>query len=127
MAAPEKPAAWPGLQAERDGVGYDAKKIANIARELRDAMKPINGSGYGENQGSIHDLQTYGSLKDVRDHLASIRDFQAGETFQATLAKAHQEFLNAYGDVLENFDIAIALVEAGAGTYQATDVANQGG
>ncbi|MCK2221287.1 hypothetical protein MF672_046915 [Actinomadura sp. ATCC 31491] len=127
MGETQPPKNWPGLEAERDGVTYDATKIANIAEALREAMKPINGGGYGEYQGSIQDLSINGSLSDVRQHLQSIDRWEAGKTFAATLTQAHREFLNVYQEVLENFSIAIALVEAGAGVYKTTNAANEGG
>jgi hypothetical protein len=121
------PGDWPGLEAERDGVTYSAKKIENIAGALRDAMKPINGGGYGEYQGSIQDLSMHGSLAAVRMQLRSIERWQAGESFATTLETSHREFLNVYQEVLENFATAIALVDAGAGNYQITNAANEGG
>ncbi|GAA4518894.1 MULTISPECIES: hypothetical protein [Nonomuraea] len=126
MGAAKPPEDWPGLVAERDGVGYDATKITNVAEALREIMKPINGGGYGEHQGSIQDLSINGSLSDVRTQLRSIDRNQGTESFATTLETAHREFLDVYEDVLENFSTAIALVEAGAGTYRVTDIVNQG-
>jgi hypothetical protein len=121
----QPPKNWPGLEAERDGVVYDAKKIENIAKELREIMKPIGGGGYGVGyQGSINDLRFSGSLTDVRQQLQSIDGWEAGKSFAATLAQAHQELVAVYEEVLENFGIAIALVEDGAGVYKVTNAAN---
>ncbi|MFG1941936.1 hypothetical protein [Nonomuraea sp. NPDC048826] len=126
MGATKPPEDWPGLVAERDGVGYDKTKIANVAGALREIMKPINGVGYGEYQGSIQDLSIHGSLSEARMQLRSIDRYESGETFATTLETAHREFLNVYEDVLKNFGIAIALIDAGAGNYGVTDIANQG-
>ncbi|TMR96084.1 hypothetical protein [Nonomuraea basaltis] len=126
MGETQPPSDWPGLEPERDGVTYDAKKIANIAGELRDVMEPIGGGGYSQRQGSIQDLSMYGSLADVRQHLLSISNWD-GNVLGNTLSTSHQEFLSVYEDVLENFGTAIALVDAGAGNYQITNVANEGG
>ncbi|MGI5283930.1 hypothetical protein ACQEVF_11415 [Nonomuraea polychroma] len=126
MGETQPPSDWPGLEPERDGVTYDAQKILNIAGELREVMKPVTGEGYGERLGSINDLSVRGSLSALRTHLQSIDRWEAGKSFNTTLASSHQEFLNVYEDVLENFAIAIALVEAGAGTYLATNAANEG-
>ncbi|TDD25148.1 hypothetical protein [Nonomuraea diastatica] len=127
MAETEPPRDWPGLQPERDGVTYDPKKIANIAGELREVLKPIRGEGRGENQGSIIDLETYGSLRAVLTHVRSIERWQGGQAFADLVSHSQQEFLTAYEEVLENFATAISLVEAGAGTYQVTNAANEGG
>lgn len=126
MGETKPPENWPGLVAEREGVGYDATKISNIAEALREIMKPINGGGYGEYQGSIQDLSINGSLSDVRTQLRSVDRNEGGESFATTLETAHREFLNVYEDVLQNFSTAIALVDAGAGNYHVTDVANLG-
>lgn len=126
MTTTQPPDNWPGLDADRDGVEYDATKIANIAEALRDIMKPLIGSGYGESLGSIQDLSANGSLPMVRTQLRSIERFDGGDSLATTLETAHQELLNVYEDVLENFSTAIALVEAGAGTYRMTNIANQG-
>lgn len=126
MVAPQPPDNWPGLEAERDGVGYDATKIANIAEELREILKPLNGGGYGENRGSIQDLNVNGSLADVRRQLRNVDRWPGGEQFATTLEKAYETFLDVYEDVLENFSTAISLVEAGAGDYRMTDAANHG-
>ncbi|MFD2355664.1 WXG100 family type VII secretion target [Nonomuraea ferruginea] len=127
MGAAKPPEDWPGLVAERDGVGYDATKITNVAEALREIMKPINGGGYGEHQGSIQDLSINGSLSDVRTQLRSIDRNQGTESFATTLETAHREFLDVYEDVLENFSTAIALVEAGAKHLQSDGHRQPGG
>ncbi|MEW9546980.1 hypothetical protein [Nonomuraea sp. NPDC050783] len=127
MGETQPPKNWPGLEAERDGVTYSADKIMNIAKALREIMKPVNGGGYGEYQGSIQDLSVNGSLADVRQHLQSLERWEAGPSMATTLSQAHREFLNVYQEALQNFDIAIALVEAGAGKYKVTNAANEGG
>ncbi|MFB4282589.1 MULTISPECIES: hypothetical protein [unclassified Nonomuraea] len=126
MGETQPPGDWPGLEPERDGVTYDAQKISNIAGELREVMKPISGEGRTQRQGSINDLSVYGDLSDVRRHLLSIDNWQGGAAFAATLVQSYQEFITVYEDVLENFATAITLVEAGAGTYQVTNAANEG-
>ncbi|MER7363328.1 hypothetical protein ACI2LC_34640 [Nonomuraea wenchangensis] len=127
MGETQPPKNWPGLEAERDGVTYDAKKIASIAEALREAMKPMGGGNYGEYPGSIHDLSLNGSLKAESDHLRSVGRWQAGESFADTLDQAHREFLNVYEEALNNLSVAIALVNAGAGNYKITNAANEGG
>ncbi|MEU6729015.1 hypothetical protein ABZ917_35370 [Nonomuraea wenchangensis] len=127
MGETQPPKNWPGLEAERDGVTYDAKKIASIAEALREAMKPIGGGTYGQYPGSIQDLSFNGSLKAESDHLRSVDRWQAGESLATTLEQAHREFLNVYEEVLKNMTVAITLVDAGAGNYKITNAANEGG
>ncbi|MGW4797527.1 hypothetical protein ACWEPC_34415 [Nonomuraea sp. NPDC004297] len=127
MGETQPPANWPGLEPERDGVTYSAEKILNVAEELREVMKPISGEGSrSSRQGSLNDLAAYGDLSDVRRHLLSIDDWPGGATFGDTLRQSYDEFMAVYEEVLENFGTAIALVEAGAGNYQATNGANEG-
>ncbi|SDH81857.1 hypothetical protein [Nonomuraea jiangxiensis] len=124
MGETQPPANWPGLEPERDGVVYSPQKILNIAGALREAMKPISGEGYGQRQGSVADFDAYGNLSDMRAHLKSVDRIEGIKTFVDTLATSHQEFATVYGQVLENFQIAISLIEAGAGNYQVTNTAN---
>lgn len=126
MVAPKPPPDWPGLEAERDGVGYDATKISNIAEALREIVKPLKGGGYGEHKGSIQDLSVNALLSDVRQQLRSVSRWPGGEQFATTLETSHRTFLDLYEDILTNFETAIQLVEAGAGGYRVTDAANQG-
>jgi hypothetical protein len=121
----QPPSDWPGLDAERDGVTYDARKIANIAEALRDAMKPI--AGYGTAQGSVGDLTASGDLSRLRNHLESIDRVDGIKTFLDTLTDSHGKFTKVYNNAIENFQTAIALIDAGAGTYQVTNAANEGG
>ncbi|MEO3873655.1 hypothetical protein ABGB18_33005 [Nonomuraea sp. B12E4] len=114
------------MEPERDGVGYNPQKILNIARALREAMKPINGEGYGQRQGSVADFDAYGNLSDMRAHLRSVDRIEGIKTFVDTLANSHQDFATVYGEALENFQTAISLIEAGAGNYQVTNTANEG-
>jgi hypothetical protein len=121
------PSDWPGLEAERDGVTYDAQKIASIAQALREVMEPISGGGSGDNLGSLQDLSSNGSLHyDVCSHLRSLENWEGGKSFAATLEQSHQTFVDVLEEVLENFTTAISLVEAEASTYQATNAANEG-
>ncbi|MGP3955559.1 hypothetical protein ACTWPT_06140 [Nonomuraea sp. 3N208] len=105
---------------------YDAQKILNIAGELGEVMKLISGESY--RQGSISDLEANNQLfAEVRQHLLSIDNSDGTESFAATWKQSHEVCQTVYRDVLENFATAIALVEAGAGTYQLTNDANEGG
>ncbi|NRQ39073.1 hypothetical protein HII36_45715 [Nonomuraea sp. NN258] len=136
MAEPEEPAVegwhldskWFGLEAERDGVTYNAKKIAASANVLREALKAFNGQGEESSggRGSIEDLTEYGTLADLRMKLQGVARWEGGQLFAKALEKSHQEFLEAYQDVLRNFEIAIALVDAGAGNYSKASAANEG-
>ncbi|HEX4814467.1 MAG TPA: hypothetical protein VFV66_17125 [Nonomuraea sp.] len=128
MGETKPPDWWPGLQAERDGVTYNAQKIANIAEELREAMKPIGGEGgYGTTQGSVGDLTASGNLSALRAQLEPFDRIEGIKTFVNTLADSHGTFTTVYGNVLENFRTAIALIDAGASTYHVTTTANEGG
>lgn len=126
MTLTRPPEDWPGLDPEDDGVEYDAEKIAAIAKELREIMKPIGGGGYGTRSGSIQDLSVNGTLSLVTTQLKTVDRWEGGEKFAATLESAERAFLDVYEDVLENFSTAITLVEEGAGTYRVTNIANLG-
>ncbi|MGW0801875.1 hypothetical protein [Nonomuraea sp. NPDC002799] len=127
MAEPKEPAAWPGLQAERDGVTYSAEKITNIAKALAEELKPFNGQGAAETRrGSIDDLTTYGGLTELQGQLQTIDKWEGGKLFSDTLAQSHTEFLNVYRQVVDNFGIAISLVAAGAGNYPTATSATEG-
>ncbi|WP_188191153.1 hypothetical protein [Nonomuraea sp. SYSU D8015] len=125
MGEAQPPKDWPGLEAERDGVTYDARKIANIAEALREAMQPI--SGYGTSKGSVGNLATSGDLSKLRDHLAGIDRVDGIKTFLQTLTDNHETFTQVYGRVLQKFETAITLIDDGAGTYRVTNTANEGG
>lgn len=126
MTTTQPPDKWPGLDADRDGVGYDADKIAGVAKALREIMEPLNPTGAGRHHGSYQDLMTKGSLQLVCDQLRSVDRYESGDQFARTLETAHREFLDVYKDILDNFSTAIALVDAGAGNYSVTNIANHG-
>ncbi|MEV5889877.1 hypothetical protein [Nonomuraea fuscirosea] len=123
----EPPKDWPGLVADRDGVTYDAKKIENIAGALREALKPIDMMGTGTRPGSLQDLSMVSyTLTALREQLQTVKGWAGGE-FGSQLDHSHTEVQKIYQSVLTSLNTAIALVEAGAGTYKVTNAANQGG
>jgi len=126
VATTQPPDDWPGLEAERDGVQYDAEKIAKIAQAMREIMEPISGLDSGRHFGSKQDLDLNGSFDQMSMQLRSIDLYESGDVFARLLEVVHREFLEVYQDVLDNFSTAIALVDAGAGNYSMTDIANQG-
>ncbi|MEV0617177.1 hypothetical protein AB0I81_27915 [Nonomuraea sp. NPDC050404] len=123
----QPPPGWPGLQAERDAVTYDAKKIETIAGELRDALKPLETMSYG-NPGSIHDFNAAGyTIQTFTDHLKTVERWGGGHDFAAQLMGSHKSLHEIYQEVVTKLNIAISLVDAGAGNYKVTDTANLGG
>ncbi|WP_144069874.1 hypothetical protein [Nonomuraea indica] len=122
---------WPGLDAERDGVVFDAKAIAGSAQALRDALRRLTGEGGEGNdrhapQGTIDDLTQYTTLSHLRAQLQSVPRWEGGLTFAQMLETSHEEFVAIYREVQKSFDTAIALVDAAAGNYRAVSDLNMG-
>lgn len=124
----QPPENWPWLEdIDPNSMTHKPDLIVKVAEALREIAGPLNGQGLGDSQGSINDLSAYTQLKDVRDQLRTPSRWPGGPAMASTLETAHREFVKVYQEVLDNLEIAIELVETGAGITKQTEIVNRGG
>jgi hypothetical protein len=111
---------WPGLEAERDGVTFDADKLKKVAQDLEKKLKIFDGS----KPGSLAHLMANTDLSDQRAIVRSIERWPGGHAFFDTLKTANVEFPDVYSQIVTRLRVAIALVQAGAGIYGGADTSS---
>lgn len=111
---------WPGMDAERDNVKYPEnpqERFNQLASMLEDALRDLTG----QKMGSLNDLTTRGNISAVTSQMRGVARWEGGRSFADTVQRGHDELTDIYEQVNQQFGIAIDLVRAGGGGYQAVD------
>jgi short-subunit dehydrogenase len=113
---------WAGLNPDRDGVTYSASKLKKLGEQLNEELVKLTGM----KAGSLNDFTVKADLSDLKILFDDVERWNGGHAFMATVQQGHKEFSEVYQEIIDKLQIAIALVNAGAGIYNGVDYANLG-
>jgi hypothetical protein len=132
---------WPGLEADRDGVMYDAQLLGNVADAMWKALPTLTGvrfvphetlekstdgnHPFPSNLGSQPDVaKVRENLEIFANHLLELDEWDGGLSFAAALRQSHDSLNKAYLELNQRLEIAFELISAGAGNYIRANAAN---
>ncbi|MFI6180014.1 hypothetical protein ACIA8R_31045 [Nonomuraea sp. NPDC051191] len=112
---------WPGLVADRDGVESSPSKIEEVANAFRDKLRELLAAGQTPSPEMV---EIGSSLEAFTKPLKTIKNWDGGVNFAATLMQGHQELTKVYDEVNEKLVLAIGLIYTGAGNYKQAEALN---
>lgn len=107
---------WPGLDRKHDEIVHSAERLKSIAKALNDGLERLRGV----EMGSLQDLHRRARLVNPVPQ----EDWKAGQAVFESADNAFTSITHIYGQIIQRYSAAVALVDAGADVHGTTEQIN---